>query len=144
MLNLVSSRRPFWISDRQTIHKFSIRPPNNHFYKVSIQSILWFLTRKRLTFGPIRAHNWPWRPFWMVDRHQFHKSGKGPPASHFCQVWLKSVQWFQRRRSRCEKLADDNGCKVMTKAHMAFQARWAKKDKTDFFSTFCSIYMYLY
>ena len=56
---------------------------------------------------------------------------------------MKSVQWFQRRRSKCEKLtddaddadaddadaddadadADDDGRKVMTKAHMAFQAR---------------------
>ena len=44
-------------------------------------------------------------------------------------VWLKSVQWFQRRRSKCEKLTDDDadadadaddGRKVMTKAHMAF------------------------
>ena len=61
---------------------------------------------------------------------------------------MKSVQWFQRRRSKCEKLTDDadaadaddadadadadtddddaaddtddDGRKVMTKAHMAF------------------------
>jgi hypothetical protein len=25
---------------------------------------------------------------------------------HFCQVWFKSVLWFQRRRFKCEKLTD--------------------------------------
>ena len=47
-------------------------------------------------------------------------SGRGPPNEHFCQVWSKSVQWFQRRRWKYEKLtdADDDGCKVMTKAHI--------------------------
>jgi hypothetical protein len=27
-----------------------------------------------------------------------HKSGRGPSNEHFWQVWLKSVQRFQRRR----------------------------------------------
>ena len=35
-----------------------------------------------------------------------HKSGRGPPSEHFWQVWLKSVQQFQRRRFKCEKLTD--------------------------------------
>jgi hypothetical protein len=39
---------------------------------------------------------------------------------HFWQVWLKSVQRFQRRRFKCEKLAD--GRLPMSKA----MARWAK------------------
>jgi hypothetical protein len=34
------------------------------------------------------------------------KSGRGPPNEHFWQVWLKSVQRFQRRRFKCEKLTD--------------------------------------
>jgi hypothetical protein len=25
---------------------------------------------------------------------------------HFWQVWFNSVQWFQRRRFKCEKLTD--------------------------------------
>jgi hypothetical protein len=39
------------------------------------------------------------------------------------QVWLISVQRFQRRRFKCEKLTDgrtDDGCLPMTKAHMAY------------------------
>jgi hypothetical protein len=35
-----------------------------------------------------------------------HKSGRGPSNEHFWQVWFKSVQWFQRRRFKCEKLTD--------------------------------------
>jgi hypothetical protein len=35
-----------------------------------------------------------------------HKSGRGPSNEHLWQVWLKSVQRFQRRRVKCEKLTD--------------------------------------
>ena len=34
------------------------------------------------------------------------QSGRGPSNEHFWQVWLKSVQRFQRRRLKCEKLTD--------------------------------------
>jgi hypothetical protein len=34
------------------------------------------------------------------------KSGRGPSSEHFWQVWLISVQRFQRRRFKCEKLTD--------------------------------------
>jgi hypothetical protein len=33
-----------------------------------------------------------------------HKSGRGPSNEHFWQVLFNSVQWFQRRRFKCEKL----------------------------------------
>jgi hypothetical protein len=29
-----------------------------------------------------------------------------PSNEHFWQVWFNSVQWFQRRRFKCEKLTD--------------------------------------
>jgi hypothetical protein len=51
------------------------------------------------------------------------QSGRGPSSEHFCQVWLISVQRFQRRRFKCEKLTDrrtDDGRLPMTKAHMAY------------------------
>jgi hypothetical protein len=35
-----------------------------------------------------------------------HKSGRGPSNEHFWQVLFNSVQWFQRRRFKCEKLTD--------------------------------------
>jgi hypothetical protein len=48
----------------------------------------------------------PWQPCWISNQHQKHKSGIGPSNEHFWQIWLKSVQRFQRRRFKCEKLTD--------------------------------------
>jgi hypothetical protein len=106
MLKLVESWRPSWISDRQTIHNFSTGPPNDHSCKVTIQLAWWFLTRRFLKFQPIRTHYKPWQPCWISNQHQKHKSGRGPSNEHFWQIWLKSVQRFQRRRFKCEKVTD--------------------------------------
>ena len=54
----------------------------------------------------MRTHYGPWQPCWISNQHQKHKSGRGSSSEHFCQVWLKSVQRFQRRRFKCEKLTD--------------------------------------
>jgi hypothetical protein len=54
----------------------------------------------------MRTHYGPWQPCWISNQHQ-HRSGKEPSNEHFWQVWLKSVQRFQRRRFKCEKLMDD-------------------------------------
>jgi hypothetical protein len=66
----------------------------------------WFLTRRFFKFQPMRTHYGPWQPCWISNQHQKHKSGRGPSNEHFWQVWLKSVQRFQRRRFKCEKLTD--------------------------------------
>ena len=54
----------------------------------------------------MRTHYGPWQPCWISNQHQKHKSGRGSSSEHFWQVWLKSVQRFQRRRFKCEKLTD--------------------------------------
>ena len=54
----------------------------------------------------MRTHYGPWQPCWISNQHQKHKSGRGPSNEHFWQVWLKSVQRFQRRRVKWEKLTD--------------------------------------
>ena len=69
-------------------------------------------------FQPIRTRYWPCQSCWISDLHEKHKSGRGPSTDHIWQVWLKSVQRFQRRRVKCEKLTD--GRLPMTKAHMAY------------------------
>ena len=75
----------------------------------------------------MRTHYGPWQPYWISNQHQKHKSGRGPSSEHFWQVWLISVQRFQRRRFKCEKLTDgrtdgrtDDGRLPMTKAHVAY------------------------
>ena len=87
------------ISDRQTIHKFSTGPPNDHSCKVTIQLALWFLTRRLKKFQPMRTHYGPWQPCWISNQHQKQKSGRGPSSEHFWQVWFNSHQQFQRRFS---------------------------------------------
>ena len=54
----------------------------------------------------MRTHYGPWQPCWISNQHQKHKSGRGPSSEHFWQVWLKSVQRFQSRKFKCEKLTD--------------------------------------
>jgi hypothetical protein len=54
----------------------------------------------------MRIHYGPWQPCWISDQCQKHKSGRGPSNEHFWKVLFKSVQWFQRRRFKCEKLMD--------------------------------------
>ena len=54
----------------------------------------------------MRTHYGPWQPCWISNQHQKHKSGRGPSSEYFWQVWLISVQRFQRRRFKCEKLTD--------------------------------------
>ena len=54
----------------------------------------------------MRIHYGPWQPCWISNQHQKHKSGRGPSSERFWQVWLISVQRFQRRRFKCEKLTD--------------------------------------
>ena len=54
----------------------------------------------------MRTHYGTWQPCWISNQHQKHKSGRGPSSEHFWQVWLISVQRFQRRRFKCEKLTD--------------------------------------
>jgi hypothetical protein len=66
----------------------------------------------------MRTHYGPWQQCWISNQHQKHKSGRGPSNEQFWQVWLKSVQRFQRRRFKCEKLTDRG--LPMTKTHMAY------------------------
>ena len=54
----------------------------------------------------MRTHYGPWQPCWISNQHQKHKSGRGPSSEYFWHVWLISVQRFQRRRFKCEKLTD--------------------------------------
>ena len=73
----------------------------------------------------MRTHYGPWQPCWISNQHQKHKSGRGPSSEHFWQVWLISVQRFQRRRFKCEKLTDGRTT-THDKSSQWPMARWAK------------------
>ena len=68
----------------------------------------WLLTRRFLKFWPIRTHYGPWQPCWISDQRQKQKSCIWPYNEHFCQIWFKSVMWFQKKRWKCEISAYEN------------------------------------
>jgi hypothetical protein len=51
----------------------------------------------------------------QTNKTQKQKSCIWPFNEHFWQVWLKSVQRFQRRRFKCEKLKTSQACRSSTK-----------------------------
>jgi hypothetical protein len=90
----------------------------------------WFLTRRFFKFQPFRTCYWPWQPCWISDLHQKHKSGRGPSNEHIWQVWLKSVQRFQRRRVKCEKLTDRQTLTHDKSSHGLWPGELKKKHST--------------
>jgi hypothetical protein len=54
-----------------------------------------------------------------MDRDKMSNLYRGPSIDASCQVSVHLAKGFQKRRLKCEKLTDD-GCQVMTKAHIAF------------------------
>ena len=53
-----------------------------------------------------------------------HNFERDPPKDHPCQVWFNSVRGFRGEDLNVKvydiQRTDDDGCKVMAKAHMAF------------------------
>ena len=57
-----------------------------------------------------------------------HVIGRGPFNEHLWQVWLKSIQRFQRRRVECEKLTDGRTTDAYPWQKLTWpMARWAKE-----------------
>jgi len=44
------------------------------------------------------------QPSWMEGGVVGHKFQRGPPKDHPSLIWFNLVQWFQRRRFKCESL----------------------------------------
>ena len=55
----------------------------------------------------VSANQRPGRPSCFSDRPKKHKLGRGRWDLAFRQVSLNSVQWFQRRSRKCEKLTTE-------------------------------------
>jgi hypothetical protein len=49
----------------------------------------------------------PGRPCLFMDRDEISNLYRGPSIDASYQVSVHLVQWFQRRRLKCEKLTDD-------------------------------------
>ena len=70
----------------------------------------------------------PGKRAWLFNNLNKFES-PSPAKDALCQVWLKLALWFLRRL-KCEKFTDgrtDDG-RVIRKAHLRFQLRWAKNE----------------
>ena len=90
----------------------------------------------------MRTHYGPWQPCWISNQHQKHNSGRGPSSEHFWQVWLISVQRFQRRRFKCEKLTDGRTTTHDKSSHGLWPGELKRKKKNLPTCTTCT-YPYL-
>jgi hypothetical protein len=53
------------------------------------------------------------------------------PKDDLCQLWLKLACWFWRRSRKVKVYKQtDDGQRAIRIAHLTFQLRWAKNDKT--------------
>ena len=57
----------------------------------------------------VSANQRPGRPFCFSDRPEKHKLGRGCWDLPSCKVLSNSIQWFQRRSRKCEKLTTTDG-----------------------------------
>ena len=80
-------------------------------------------------FQLMRTHYGPWQPCWISNQHQKPKSGRGLSNEHFWQVWFNSVQWFQRKRFKCEKLTDGRRTLTHDKSSHGLWPGELKKEK---------------
>ena len=97
---------------RSAILFFFIGPKNTNF--VEDVEILLPTTCRWIWFSGfwgevenVSANQRPGRPSCFSDRAKKHMLGRGLWDLASCQVSLNSVQWFQRRSRKCEKLTTD-------------------------------------
>ena len=85
----------------------------------------------------VSANQRPGRPSCFSDRPEKHKLGRGRWVLASCEVSLNSVQRFQRRSRKCEKLTTDgrrtdgrrtdDGQRVITIVHLSLRLRCTNK-----------------
>ena len=117
----------YWFQRRRLLNFFSIesyvKTKSSHGGHLEFPIGKWFtsLVQDHPMIIPAKSQfNWL-GGFWQED---FQGRGRGPSNEHLWQVWLKSVQRFQRRRVKCEKLTDDYPWQKLTWPI----ARWAKNE----------------
>ena len=88
----------------------------------------------------VSANQRPGRPSCFSDRPEKHKLGRGRWDLPSCKVSSNSVQWFQRRSRKCEKLTTtdgqttDDGQRMITIVHLSLRLRCTKKYGNGFYT----------
>ena len=101
------------------------------------------VSQNELKFHPPFFLFWAWRPSWLevgITRHIFER---GPSKDHSTKVWLQLVQWFLRRRLKCEMLTDGWRTKSDDNSSHGLKARWAKKGSNWLFNPKISLKEYI-
>jgi hypothetical protein len=104
------------LTDRDKMSNFYRGPSIDASYQVAVYLAKRFQRRRFFRNQPIRNKNCLWQPCLLMDRDEMSILYRGPFIDASYQV---SVEGFQRRRLKCEKLTDD-GRQVMAKVHIAF------------------------
>ena len=120
------------------LNKLESPSPMNALCQVWLKLAKWFWRRRFLNVVNVFSLFCNYLPLKKGGALHRNKLESPPPMNALCQVWLKLAKWFWRRRWKSEKLTDrrtdgrtdrqtDDGRKVIRKAHLSFQLRWAKK-----------------
>ena len=116
---------------------FSYRPENPKFVK-DVEILLpvkfcWIpFSGFRGEVKNVSANQRPGWPSYFSNRPEKYKLGRGCWDLASCKVWLNSVQQFQRRSRKCEKLTTDgrqtdDGQRMITIVHLSLRLRCTKK-----------------
>ena len=122
------------------LNKLESPSPKDALCQVWLMLAHWFLRRRFLNFVNAFSLFRNYLPWEKSGALQLNKLKFPAPLDTLYQVWLKLVQWFWRRRRKCEKFATktttttttttstDKGQILIRKAHLSLQLRWVNKD----------------
>ena len=111
------------------LNKLESPSPKDALCQVWLKLAQWFWRRRFLNFVNVFSLFRNYLPL-EKDRSLYLNKLEFPsPKDALSQVWLKLVQWFWRRRLKCENFTDrrTDERQAIRKAYLSFQLRWAKK-----------------
>ena len=88
------------------LNKLEFPSPKNAFWQVWLKLAQWFSRRRFLKVVNLFLLFPNYLPFGKGVAVHLNKLESPSPRDTLCQVWLKSAQWFWRRKWKCEKFTD--------------------------------------
>ena len=116
------------------LNKLESPSPKDALWQVWLKLSKWLWRRRFFNFVNVFSLLSNYLPLEKGGTLHLNKLQSPPLKDTLCQVWLKLAQCFWRRWWKCEMFTDrqtdrqtDDGQKVIRKANLNFQLRWAKK-----------------
>ena len=107
--------------------------PKDAFGQVWLKLAQWFWRRRFFNFVNVFSLFLNYLPLEKGGAIHLYRLESPPTKDALCQAWLKLVQWFWRRISKCEKFTTTTtttttmGHILIRKAQFSLRLRWAKK-----------------